>query len=102
MGDVSTRLEDLTEAERNFIIGFMQRYLRPTSSVNKKHSAYGLKQRFTSRFFYVTQEQFAQAMDEAGFTVYPDGGNGNACFNISSRSPYLTDFDQCVRSSEPS
>lgn len=57
-------------------------------NINRRHSAYGLKQKFSREHFYVTQEQFTRAMQSIGFHVEPFG-NGNAHFNIGERSPYF-------------
>lgn len=57
-------------------------------NINRRHSAYGLKQKFSREHFYVTQEQFTEAMQRIGFRV-EHFGNGNAHFNIGERSPYF-------------
>ncbi len=57
-------------------------------SINRRHSSYGLKQKFSREHFYVTQEQFAEAMQRIGFRVEYTK-SGNAYFNISERSPYF-------------
>lgn len=86
--EASTRFEDLTPEQQTSIVEFMQESFIPTQGINQKHSAYGLKQKFSREHFYVTQEQFTQAMSRAGFRVSPLE-NGNACFNISERSSYF-------------
>lgn len=88
MSDVSTDFNDLTDEQKEMIIPFLQANFTPTQGINTKHTAYGLKQKFTKDHFYLTQEQFTQAMERAGFTARPLKG-GNAQFNISQRSPYF-------------
>lgn len=92
MADISTKFEDLTAEQQIQIVDFMKKNFIPTKGINQKYSAYGLKQSFTRKYFYLTQEQFTQAMERAGFNVQPLN-NGNACFNISARSPYFTHFE---------
>ena len=86
MPDVSTRLEDLTEEQQTMIVEFMQENFIPIEAINPQHSAYGLKQRFSREHFYVTQEQFTQAMAKAGFRVHL-AEDGSTYFNIGQRSP---------------
>lgn len=88
MSGVSTRFEDLSAEQQVQIVEFMRENFIPTQGINQRHSAYGLKQGFTRKHFYLTQEQFTQAMERAGFRVQPLE-NGNARFNISERSPYF-------------
>lgn len=57
-------------------------------SINRRHTAYGLKQKFSREHFYVTQEQFTEAMRRVGFKA-ERLDDGNACFNIGERSPYF-------------
>lgn len=78
----------LTREQQSFIIGFCEANFRPIQKINPHHSAYGLKQSFARKHFYVTQEQFTEAMRLAGFSVEPFG-HGNARFNIGESSPYL-------------
>ena len=79
---------DLTREQQSFIISFCEANFRPVQKINPRHSAYGLKQSFTRKYFYVTQGQFTEAMRLAGFAVEPTG-HGNARFNIGESSPYL-------------
>lgn len=85
---VSTNFTDLTPEQQNFILEFLENNFFPRETFNQKYSAYGLKQVFTRKYFYVTQEQFVEAMCRVGFSVKMSA-SGNACFNISDRSPYL-------------
>lgn len=95
MDTVSKEISDLSEEQRDFLIAFCREYFVPTERINMKHSAYGLKQMFASKYFYVSQEQFAQAMEKAGFKVMR-GKTGNANFNISERSQYFKHFQKTV------
>lgn len=88
MADVSTKFEDLSAEQQMQVVEFLRENFIPIKEINQKHTAYGLKQGFSRKFFYLTQEQFSQAMERAGFKVQPLE-NGNACFNISERSPYF-------------
>lgn len=92
MSEASKKLSDLTQEQRDFILDYLQANFIPTQSINEHQSAYGLKQKFTREHFYVTQEQFIQAMEQAGFRVKPLD-DGNARFNISKRSPYFKQED---------
>lgn len=88
MPDVSTDFNDLTPDQQDMLVAFLKENFRQTQGINGKHTAYGLKQKFTKEHFYLTQEQFTQAMEKAGFKVKPLK-YGNASFNISERSPYF-------------
>lgn len=88
MPDVSVRFEDLTAEQQNEVVDFLIDSFIPTKTINQRHSAYGLKQKFSRERFYVTQEQFTRAMELAGFEALLLE-NGNAKFNISERSPYF-------------
>ena len=88
MPGVSARFEDLTAEQQNEIVDFLIDNFIPTKAINQRHSAYGLKQKFSRDHFYVTQEQFTRAMELAGFKVLLLK-NGNARFNISERAPYF-------------
>ena len=82
-------MKNLTTEQQNILIAFVSNNFIATKSINQKHTAYGLKQRFDRKHFYITQEQFVQAMQDAGFSATTIGSNGNAVFNISERSPYF-------------
>ena len=81
-------MNKLTADQEEFLNQFVVDNFHPIRSINAKHSAYGLKQKFSRVYFYVTTEQFTRAMRNAGFIAQPIG-NGNACFNISQESPYF-------------
>lgn len=89
--DVSTKFTDLTNEQQAFLLDFLGRNFTRTQTVNQRHSAYGMKQRFTAKYFYVTQEQFTEAMRRLGFKVELTK-TGNAYFNISERSTYFKEF----------
>lgn len=86
--EISYRLEDLTVEEREFLLDYVTNNFIATKTINHKHTAYSLKQRFTREHFYVTQEQFAEAMRQVGYSIEPLE-NGDAYFGISERSPYF-------------
>lgn len=81
-------MDKLTAEQKEFLEQFIVDNFLPIRSINLKHSAYGLKQKFSRVYFYVTTEQFTEAMRNAGFTVQLIDG-GNARFNISQESPYF-------------
>lgn len=86
--EISYKLEDLTTEEREFLLDYVTNNFIATKTINHKHTAYGLKQKFTREHFYVTQEQFAQAMRQVGYLVELID-DGNAYFGISERSPHF-------------
>ena len=88
MNGVSVNFSDLTQEQQDFIVDFLEINFTMRETINPKYSAYGLKQTFSRKYFFVTQEQFTEAMRRAGFTAQSIG-HGNAVFNISSRSPFL-------------
>lgn len=81
-------MNKLTAEQVEFLQQFVVDNFIPIHSINPKHSAYGLKQKFSRVYFYVTTEQFTCAMRNAGFMVQPID-DGNARFNISQESPYF-------------
>ena len=85
---VSDRFEDLTLEQQAFMIEFLQQNFIPISTTNLKRNAYGLKQAFSRKYFYVSENQFAQAMKAAGFRVIKSKATGFQ-FNISEASPYF-------------
>lgn len=86
--EIAYTLEALTSEERDFLIDYVTNNFIKTKTINRNHTAYGLKQRFTMEHFYITQEQFAEAMRAVGYGVEPLDG-GNAYFAISEKSPHL-------------
>ena len=86
---ISTDFNDLTPEQQDFILNYIRDNFEPIKNINYSRTAYGLKALFTRDYFFVTQEQFAEAMRRAGYKVVPFGTNGNSCFNISNRSLHL-------------
>lgn len=87
MSDISTDFNDLSNEQQDFIVSWIKDNFKPIKTFNYRHSAYGLKQRFTSRNFYVSQEQFTTAMLKAGFKSVEI--KNIQYFNISKHSPYF-------------
>lgn len=86
---VSYSLDALTVEEREFLLDYVANNFVAAKAINRKHTAYGIKQRFCREHFYITQEQFTQAMQTVGYMSEP-AGDGDAYFAISERSPHFS------------
>jgi hypothetical protein len=86
--EVSYTLDALTSEEREFLLDYVTNNFIATKTINHRHTAYGLKQRFTREHFFITQEQFIEAMRTVGYGVELIEG-GDAYFAISENSPHL-------------
>lgn len=86
--EISYTLDALTSEEREFLLDYVTNNFIATNTINRHHTAYGLKQRFTREHFFITQEQFIEAMRTVGYGVEPIEG-GDAYFAISKNSPHL-------------
>ena len=75
----------LTPEQKQELYLYIQHVFIGTDHINTKYTAYGLKQRFSRKYFYITQEQFIEAMIDAGFKAKLID-NGDAHFNISDYS----------------
>lgn len=91
MSEVSKVFDELSREQQEFIVSWATENFREVKAINRKHSAYGLKQKFSRLHFYVTQEQFTDAMAKAGFKA-ETLKNGNAHFNIGQSSQF---FKEC-------
>lgn len=81
-------MANLTTQQWDEIESVLEDEFIAAEAINHRHTAYGLKQKFSREHFYVTQEQFTEAMRRVGFRVELLD-DGNACFNIGERSPYF-------------
>lgn len=88
MGNSADTPGGLSRTQIAFLEGYLIDNFYPIKSINRSHSAYGLKQKFSREHFYVTQEQFTAAMKSIGFAAATDE-RGNVFFNISEESPYF-------------
>lgn len=87
--EIAYTLDALTSEERDFLLDYVTDNFIASETINRNHTAYGLKQRFAREHFHVTQEQFVEAMRIAGYGVELIDG-GDAYFAISEKSPHLT------------
>ena len=78
----------LSDEKQALMIEFLKQNFIPTKSFNPQHTDYGLKQKFSRLQFYVTQNQFAEAMIKAGFSA-KEKRDGYLMFNISQKSPFF-------------
>ena len=88
-------LEEKPAELQKAIVQYCKDAFFPTKGINKKHGAYGLKQRLTRiSGIYLTSRQFTQAMEAAGFRAEPfyenhGGDSDNWYFNINGKSPHF-------------
>jgi len=85
----STKFEDLTPEQQDFIVKWVNDNFVKTKNVNYSYSAYGLKQKFSRLYFYVSTDQFVEAMIRAGFS-FKEKEPGIVCFNIGKSSPFFS------------
>lgn len=78
---------DLTAEQRDILARYIRGIFVKADYFNTMHTAYGLKQRFSRTHFYVTSQQFTEAMIAEGFAA-KFIGDDDACFNISEKSPF--------------
>ncbi len=89
--------EKLSADEQRELIEWIHSVIRP--SRKNTASAYGLKQSFTSRRFYCTQEVFGQAMERCGYRPVEVRPSGNRSFRAAIRTDVVRAIP--VRSFEP-
>lgn len=81
---------DLPKEEQERVLEWIREGLTPIKTINSKHTSYGMKHwfQYSPLGFYLTNEQFKEAMLEAGFdmVIHPDNFP-NAWFNYSEKSP---------------
>lgn len=82
----STYFAALPEDQQRFLVRWLSDNFIKTASVNRRHTAYGIKQPLSRLFFYVTEKQLEDAMRRAGFSVELNK-LGKPQFNISEKSP---------------
>ena len=81
-------MADLTAQQWDELKSVLEVEFIAVGAINHRHTAYGLKQKFSREHFYVTQEQFTEAMRQVGFRA-ESTRDGNVCFNIGERSRYF-------------
>lgn len=81
----------LTKQEEKILLDWISNF-KPIKTFNLKHTSYGLKHIFerTEQGFYITNDEFKDAMLKAGFKV-KDKSAVNWVFNISQKS---TNFER--------
>lgn len=75
--------------QQRFLIEFINENFVPIKNINFQHTDYGLKQKFSRLHFFVTQQQFYEAMLIAGFKS-KEKVKGYMSFNISQKSRYFS------------
>jgi len=79
---------DLTLEQKTFLVSWIKENFTPIININYDFTDYGLKQKFSRLNFYVTQEQFTDAMGSAGFKV-ENKTSEHYSFNISKKSKFF-------------
>lgn len=79
---------DLSDEMKSNLLHYIDRKFSMRKTINKKHTAYGLKQPFTREFGtaeeHVTSQCFKEAMEYAGYSSQPTGATvPNWHFNIN-------------------
>ena len=77
-----------TSEDIDYLLNWIRENIRPRKTPNKMHTSYGLKHIFeeSERGFYVTNNQFKDAMLTAGFAPV-DPNRKNWWYCISEKSP---------------
>lgn len=88
MYDENTAYLDMSIEDRAFLVGFLRESLKLVKRPTVLYSAYQLKQPFTRKYFYVSEEVFAEAMARAGFNGVQDD-RGKMVYAISPASPFF-------------
>ena len=86
-GNMPSGFSALMETERESLVAWIKKWLRPASKVNHRHTSYGLKHIFQhfEGGFYTTNGQFKGAMEAAGF-LPDDPDDLNHHYRITERS----------------
>lgn len=83
--------DDLCEEDKLKLLNYITENFKMIKSINRKHSAYGLKARFNrltgpNKKHHITSQCFMEAMIKSGYRAVPvpNAGEPNWFFNIGA------------------